>query len=353
MKKKLRILTRSSQKPFLVKSAGGAASQLQALKTAIYISKSINRPFKIRHYPSSTGGYFPFAIQGLLYEGEIENLRRETRGLDSNHDTSPGMIIENHPLLRKGVNYEKLLKLIRFLGIDSRLRQIRGELSLEYSREKLDGARKRVKSVTGGYFPFVDELTDRNLDLRFKKSGIPNPYEAIKGFEISKRIVIHYRIGEKRTTFSHPGLMGDGILDPMSIKNLLESLPSVETSGAEVIVVSDEPNVALGLLKSVGINATLPDIKGDLWADMKVMSSANVLICPWSTVSQFVAALLVQKGRKVFYPLATSRGFNPDWSLPGANRYAARYLSSDHPIYDPNFSLEPGAHRIYGLPKNS
>lgn len=343
----------SRQKPFLVKSAGGAASQLQALKTAIYISGLINRPFKIRHYPSSTGGYFPFAIQGLLYEGEIDDLHRETKGLDSDHDTSPGMIIENHPLLRKGINYEKLLKLIRLLHIDSQLRQIRGELSVEYSRKKLDGARKTVKSVTGGYFPFVDEKTDRKLALRFKKSGIPNPYESTQGVEVSNRIVIHYRIGEKRTTFSHPGLMGDGILDPNSIKNLLENLPHTDTSNAEIIVVSDEPNVALDLLKGVGINATLPDIRGDLWADMKIMSSANVLICPWSTVSQFIAALLVQKGHKVFYPLATSRGFNPDWSLPGASRYEAMYLSSDHPIYDPNFSLEPGAHRIYEHPESS
>jgi hypothetical protein len=61
-------------KPFLVKSAGGAGSQLQALKTAIYISNLIGRPFKFRHYPFSTGGHFPFAIEKLLRTNEIEVL---------------------------------------------------------------------------------------------------------------------------------------------------------------------------------------------------------------------------------------------------------------------------------------
>jgi hypothetical protein len=336
--------------PFLVKSAGGAASQLQALKTAIYVSGRIHRPFRFRHYPFSTGGHFPIAIKALLREEEIEDLEHGTRGLKGGEDTKPGMIIENHPLLRRGLNFEKSLKVIRHLGIDAILRSYRGELSLGYDRQKMTNVSKHIRSITGGYFPFIHEETDQELSSRFDQSGIPNPYKGTEKINLVPRIVIHYRIGEKRTTYSHPGLLGDGILDPISVKKILEGIPKSEKNGAEILVVSDEPRVAVKLLRSVGIEAKTPTKSGNLWLDMQIMGSATILVCPWSTVSQFMAALLIRSGKRVYYPFSTSRGFNPNWELPGLNKYEAIFLEDGHPIYNPDFILESDAHQIYQDP---
>ena len=60
-------------KPFVVKTAGGAASQSLGLMSAIYISLMIKRPFVIKHYPFSTGGYFPLAIGPLLSKDEYSS----------------------------------------------------------------------------------------------------------------------------------------------------------------------------------------------------------------------------------------------------------------------------------------
>ena len=68
-------------KPFVVKTAG-AASQSLGLISAIYISSIIKRPFVIKHYPFSTGGYFPLAIGPLLSKDEIVAVEGITRGLN-------------------------------------------------------------------------------------------------------------------------------------------------------------------------------------------------------------------------------------------------------------------------------
>ena len=143
-------------KPFVVKTAGGAASQSLGLMSAIYISLMIKRPFVIKHYPFSTGGYFPLAIGPLLSKDEIVPIEGKTRGLNIIDPLVVGKIIEEHPLLKKGMSYEKLLSYIRALHLETLAKRIRSEWSINYSKKKLDRTPVNIKFITGGYFPFVN-----------------------------------------------------------------------------------------------------------------------------------------------------------------------------------------------------
>ena len=82
---------------FIVKTSGGIASQLLGLMSAIEISASIKRPFKIKHYPYSTGGYYPFAIRSLLKDSEVLDLAANIRGMEGGENHTVGSIVESHP----------------------------------------------------------------------------------------------------------------------------------------------------------------------------------------------------------------------------------------------------------------
>jgi hypothetical protein len=77
------------------------------------------------------------------------------------------------------------------------------------------------------------------------------------------------------------------------------------------------------------------------------MSRARIVICPWSTVSQFAASFLVGEDKKIFYPAATSSGFLPPWSIEGLISYKPIFLPPSHPIYKGNYEPPIGSHRIY------
>ena len=80
--------------------------------------------------------------------------------------------------------------------------------------------------------------------------------------EPKPKVVIHYRIGEKRTTHSHAGLKGDGIVDPISFHEILVKKNLLDSK--EIYVVSDEPSEAQVLLQSVGIKTKTNPVKGNL-----------------------------------------------------------------------------------------
>lgn len=334
------------KKPFIVKIAGGAASQCLGLMAAIRISKLIHRPFVIRHFPYSTGGYYPLAIGPLLSPEEILESAAPTRGLTPNENMEIGRIIENHPLLKKGFTYEKLLNVLRKLKLETLGKRIRGEFYLNYSLVRLNHVSKSIKSVSGGYFPFLDESVNEEMHSRFIRAGIESPFTSHKEVNDRVRVVIHYRIGDKRTTYSHPGIMGDGIADPSSFRKILDE-EEVLIGNYEIYVISDEPDVAQALLREEGIEAAKNPELGNLWKDLYLMSTANIVICPWSTVSQFALTFLVSSGRKVYYPTATSKGWGGKWQLPGVTSYEATYLPKTHHIYHSDYSNSIGSHLIY------
>jgi len=334
-------------KPFVVKTAGGAASQCLGLISAIYISERIGRPFVVKHFPYSTGGYYPLAISSLLEQDEVAATPGHTRGLEISNNLEVGKIIEEHPLLKKGLTYEKLLQLVRLMRLEIFIKRFRGEYSLNYSRKRLDRVPRRVRSISGGYFPFIDPNVNGKMNLRFKLAKILSPYDPTNTPGPKPDVVIHYRIGDKRTTFSHPGIHGDGIVDPVSFREILVKNQALDSS--EIYVISDEPSVAQELLASVGITAKLNPDRGDLWLDLCLMSRADLIICPWSMVSQFATTFLVDGKRKVYYPSEPSTGHSPKWSIPNLLTYRASYLESKHPIYDGSIRPSEDSHKIYGV----
>jgi hypothetical protein len=334
------------KKPFVVKTAGGAASQCLGLMAAIRVSKLIDRPFVIRHFPYSTGGYYPLALGPLLNAEEILESAAPTRGFTPDENIEVGRIIENHPLLKKGFTYEKLLTLLRKLKLETLAKRLRGEIYLNYSLVRLNHVPKSIKSLSGGYFPFIDKQVNDEMHTRFNRAGIDSPFTRHDGIRGPIRVVIHYRIGDKRTTYSHPGIMGDGIADPNSFRKILDQEEGL-LGNSEIYVISDEPDVAQALLREVGIEAVKNPETGNLWKDLYLMSQADIVICPWSTVSQFALTFLVSNGRKVFYPTATSKGWGRKWQLPGVTSYEATYLPENHHIYNSDYSNSFGAHLIY------
>jgi hypothetical protein len=333
------------KKPFIVKTAGGAASQCLGLMAAILISKQIDRPFKIRHFPYSTGGYYPLAIGPLLHEGEIMDSKVSTRGLSPQENLVVGRIIEDHPLLRKGFTYEKFLNVLRKLNLETVGKRMRAEFYLNYSLARLNRVPKSISAISGGYLPFVDKYVNDEMDSRFVRAGLKSPFSKRQESQMLNRVVIHYRIGDKRTTYSHPGIMGDGIVDPISFRKILDDLGHIEEF--EIYVISEEPEVAQGLLREVGIEAKKNPESGNLWSDLFLMSTASIVICPWSTVSQFALTFLVPNGKKVYYPNSTSSGWGGKWKIPGVISYDASYLPQEHHIYLSDCSSADNSHIIY------
>lgn len=342
--------TTKNKKPFIVKIAGGAASQCLGLMAAIHVSRLINRPFQIRHFPYSTGGYFPLAIGPLLAPGEILDVAVPTRGLIPAENLTVGSIVENHPLLKNGFTYEKFLTLLRKLNLETFGKRLRRECYLNYSLSRLNHVSRSIKSLSGGYFPFIDKYVNEEMHSRFIHAGLESPFAMHEKATELVRVVIHYRIGDKRTTYSHSGIMGDGIADPNSFRRILEEEGVIGSS--EIFVISDEPDVAQTLLREVGIEADKNPIVGDLWKDLHLMSTANIVICPWSTVSQFALTFLVASGRKVYYPTSTSTGWGGKWELPGVTSYEAAYLPENHHLYNSGYSSSRDSHLIYNHEDN-
>ena len=335
----------SLSNPFIVKTAGGAASQCLGLMSAIYVSSIIKRPFTIKHYPYSTGGYFPLAIGPLLSNDEIISEEGMTRGLNIVDPLVVGKIIEEHPLLKKGMTYEKLLGYVRLLHLETLAKRFRNEWNIDYSQKRLNRTPVNIKLISGGYFPFVNQSVNNEMDSRFVRSGLPSPYSSSTIIVPEPTVVIHYRIGEKRTTYSHVGIQGDGIVDPASFREILLSERVLGSEG--IYVISDEPAAAQALLLSVGIKARVNPTQGDLWKDLALMAQAKLVICPWSTVSQFALSFLIKDGRTIYYPDSTSGGYFPKWKLNGYHSYRATFLPQGHPIYRSDYTPPVGAHQIY------
>lgn len=323
-----------SKSYFVVKTSGGLASQMFGLMSAIYISNKLQRPFKIKHYPHSTGGFYPIAIRELLTNQEILDLEAKTPGLSGLEKQNVGAIIESHPLIARNISYMHFVKWLHNLGLDNIFNLARREWQLNASEKRLIKSPKSLKSISGGYPPFYSEVIEKNLKFRFKQANAEWPFELENSIEDDVDVVIHYRLGDKRTAYSKPGIGGsvNAIIDPTCFKEILDSFPL--ESKQNVYVISDEPLIALDLLSSVGINARPSNSNGDLWLDIKLMSSAKILICPWSSVSQLIATFVSQqKGKRVFYPLSPGKDQKVRWHLENVEYYRPVYLGKEHSIY--------------------
>lgn len=335
------------ESPFVFKMTGGAAAQCLALYNAIFISSRLERPFKVRHYDFGTGGYYPSAIKGLLNESEIDYRPIATRGFNVDISPDVGSIIHNHPAMNRGFNYESLLEVLRRLKIDAHLRRLRGEWVINGSLDRLDRVPRSVRIITGGFPPFVDTETRNSLSERFKKGGLPDIFnpQVLNPSHIQK-VVIQYRLGNKREAFRYSSGVGaaHAVMDPASFRKILRSESDHDK---EIYLVSDEPELAQQLLMGVGIETKLNPYGTDLWSDLKLMAEANLLICPWSTVSQLIIACTASPDKKIYYPNTDGSGAPRSWDVDNVIYYDPTYLPKSHSVYNAKFVSDPKNHEVY------
>lgn len=340
--------------PFVVRTTGGAATQSMGLLAAIFVSKRIGRPFQIRHYPLNTGGFYPLGIGPLLSEQEIYH---EEGGSSSQSDYSGlivGELLDPTDTKSEFSVYDTIVKILGRLRIDKYLNHLRMIWHIDGSFRRLEKTPGRVRVLTPksqGYFPFCDEEVLREVKLRFEKAGLPSIFGSGRERDdaIDPDVVIHIRLGDKRRAFARPDLGGavNGIVDPISYVDILkrEDLLSSE----KIYVVSDDPVEAKRLLAEAGIDAKFNEIQGDLWEDLALMARARVVLCPWSTVSQFAAVCLSSSDITFYYPTTPGNGVPLRWKWKQENVkfYDARYLPENHRLYVTPYKSIASSHRIY------
>jgi len=340
--------------PFVVRTTGGAASQCVGLMIAIFVSKKIGRPFQIRHYPVNTGGYYPLGIASLLSRDELYPEDPDNSSSVDYSGLTVGELLEPTNLKSDYSIYDRAVVVLTRLGLDKYVNQFRMIWHIDGSFHRLRGTPYGVKVVTPGskgYFPFSDQEVLEDLKLRFEKAGLPSPFRDFrkKKLLIEPDVVIHVRLGDKRRAFARPDLGGavNGIVDPISYINILERDGFL--SSENIYVVSDDPVEAKRLLAESGINAKINEIQGDLWEDLALMSRSKVVLCPWSTVSQFSAVCLSDSDIRFYYPTTAGDGIPPgwQWNQSNVNFYNATYLPKDHRLYVTPYESIAASHKIY------
>jgi len=326
-----------SHKCFLkVKLAGGAAAQCLALMNSLYLQNKLKREFKLYYYPHSTGTYWPFAIEFLIKPNELGSSEELIKGLNADDNFEVGKIIRSHPLSIKRFSYEKFLSLIRKLKLERVLQKLRGESALMASANNLEKVSWRTRAVSGGFVPYFNKLVNLEMNFRFVQAGKKSPFSLSLDQESRPDVVIHYRIGDKRASFGRVAEFGgDGICDPTEFKNLIENYTSV--SKKKIVVISDEPLVAVKLLSDVGVEVELNEITGDIWEDIYIMSQARFLIGSWSQVSQLAALCVAANGGLAILPSTTQSGAKVNWKIPTVDFYTPKFLRKDHWIYSDDF----------------
>jgi hypothetical protein len=281
----------------LIKCTGGATAQLLALGNSIYLSNKLNKSFKIKYYPYSTGTYWNFEIKNLLANTEILN-DGVTRGLSST-DFISGQYIPDFPLRRSNFSYERLLQVIHKLRLDVPLRRLRREIVVGGKRKNLDRVKSNTLTVSGNFVPLFDNGVFSELSKRFSQAEIPNPFDKP---EIKNEVVIHYRLGDMRKMPARDKEMGGhGIVDPETFKEILE-LVKFDFKKNTIRLVSDEPEIAIKVLKSIGIVTDTADVKPSLWQDLRTIASAKVFIGSMSQFSFFGAMLCAYHGGLSYIP---------------------------------------------------
>ena len=336
-----RARSNRNQTPIIFKTAGGVALQTVALLNAIEISITLGRPFKIRHYPHGTGGYYPFGIRSLILASEIDSLDTPIKGSDQYESVLPGDLVKTHPIFSDSFfNYEKLLEFLRRIRVDSFLRRLRGEWVLTGTEANLKRIPQNIRFVSGSYMPIFSKQALEALKQRFQNSEFINIFSSqIIDPEL---VVVHIRLGNKRTAFSHPAMGAvHSIIDPLSIKQLLISQ---KINTLKIGVISDEPLLAKEVLESVGITGVQHYESKSIWSDLAIVSQASYFVGTWSTVSMLALACFADDNRKIFFPRSSPDRKPTPWKNSAVQFYPATYLGPESEIYMGGYSSNINTH---------
>jgi hypothetical protein len=331
-----------------VKCAGGSIAQLLALAAAIKVGNLIERDFELDYFPSSTGTYWPFAIESLLKSGEFcEANHQQSISIAEANAWEIGKPIPDSIVFKPGLNYENFLEILRASKVDRPLRMLRAEYVIGADYDRLIRTPRRIRSITGGYPPFIDDEVFESLKERFNNSNLVSPFSPNSSMGHSYG-VIHYRLGDQRMsgTIKKPGLGTP--LDPRTFAKIVES--SID-SDIPLYVCSDEPTLAKSLLESQGVNVNLipKEYTGQgIWGELQFMAQAEVFVGSWSQVSQFASLLVSHRGGQVWYPNSPVEGGAPNWKIPGINMFDPLFLSPDSNFFKSNYGFGEDTHIAYG-----
>jgi hypothetical protein len=212
------------------------------------------------------------------------------------------------------------------------LNRLRGEVVVGGKRKNLEKFRAKTKVVSGNFVPLIDNNLFIDLSARFTRASLPNPFES-RSRKID--IVIHYRLGDMRKMPSRdPKMGGHGVVDPQTFKKILE-LENVDTNSASVKLVSDEPEIALELLKLENINATYDNRNSSIWQDLETIASAKIFIGSLSQFSMFGATICVSKGGKPYLPSSVygKGNLKKDFRNDLFNYFNYTYLRPNHSLF--------------------
>ena len=319
-------------KPILMKVTGGLTAQLLALLCAIYLSQKFKRPFQIRYFSDSTGTYWPFEIEKLLKSSELESIVA-TRGLETNKFVAPGSYIANLPLRQKKSNSHKFFWLIYRFKIDRLVKNFRREYVVEGKISRLKQVPKNINTVTGIFPPILEREVISEMSKRVENSGYPNPFKRPTE-KIS--LVIHYRLGDMRKMPARNSQFGGhGVVDPSVFKEVLEKV-EVHEEISKIVVVSDEPEIAVQLLKEAGFDNLSAANSNNPWENLITIGSAKIFVGSMSQFSIFGAVLCHLNKGQVFLPSNTyGRGSTvEDLGISEFNYIDYRYLGTDHWVFN-------------------
>ena len=325
-----------------VKLTGGATAQCLGLMNAIYASSKLNIPFKVSYYPYATGTYWPFAIKDLLNENEIINLNVSTTGLSKVDNLEVGKIITNHPLMKKKISYEGALSLMRKLKLEGGLQFLRRELAIFASPIRLMRISNYYSTISGGYAAINEIEVNQEMHRRFLKAKMKSPF--LKNPNEEPNIVIHYRLGDKKSAGNHPSdFNADHILDPKSYADTINQLSDLNIKN--IYVVSDDPKLAQELLSEVNVSAKIKPSTGDIWQDLYFMAQADIFIGSKSQVSQLANICVESNGGKSFmFNVINSLDYQ---KFKNTTYLQSHFLKLDHKVYSLDFKLETNAHSAY------
>ncbi len=325
-----------------IKLAGGATSQLLGLMNAIYASDKLGIPFKISYYPYSTGTYWPFAIKPFLRENEIIDVNVRTVGLNDYDNLEIGKLIMDHPLMIRNISYEKVLSFVRKCKLEPTLNFLRRELTVMASPSRLSKISSYYKTLSGGFASINNVNVNKEMNKRFISANIKSPYKKVKNKE--NIIVIHYRLGDKRTIGkNHKDFSAVKILDPKSYKEALNQIAELNTFN--IYVISEEPKIAQSLLAKAGINAKIGVDTGSIWDDLYFASQSDIFIGSDSQVSQLANIYVENNGGK-----SLMLNFKRDIrykKFKNTKYFNTKFLDDNHEIYKVHFTLDSKTHISY------
>ena len=319
------------RKPIVIKVTGGLTAQLLSLMCAIYLSQKFKRPFQMRYFSNSTRTYWPFEIEKLLQPSELESIVN-LKHIEVEKNQAPGSYIKDFPLRKKKFHYYRFLRVIYLLRLDWIIRKIRSEYVVRGKIELLKRVPKSAKSVTGIFPPILDSAVITEMCKRIENAGHPNPF---KNVDVKSNLVIHYRLGDMRKMPARNSKFGGhGVVDPLLFKEVIEKFQLCEPD-SNIIVVSDETELAIKLLGGVGLENLQATESNNPWENLTTIASARNFIGSLSQFSTFGAILCSLNFGRVFLPSSVygKGSLNIDFGINQFNYIEYKYLKPDHWIF--------------------